>query len=444
MGGDMRYLLITLFLISASINASEFTWWHSGSSGTIGPFSGAGAACLDYVSIQNPLWEATYDSYQVGIGSNQTVAVCRFTYQKRYSTPTASTSTMYRKGTQCTDPEHTYNSSTGKCEPPEPDECEAKEGSTFRFSRGGSTGDSFLGVINSGGKKFYYNKQPSNCHSSCVANVSDFKCTTKTDSSYLCRGTGTYTGQSCSSADEVDFTDQEDPVPKSTKKDEPCVYQTLPDGTKKCKSTKDEEKEGSHDSDPQKPDDLPKKDKTEIDTDVKEETKPDGSKTTTKTDTATQTKCVGTKCTTTVTKTETKTETDANGNTITTGTCTGPACPDKNTNPDGDGDGFGDCTGGDCSDSGGGPLGSPELEEVPGFGDLTSAFAARIKTAPIMSAISGIGLNGGGSCSMSSTTTSIGTISASSFCDNSHWLDPLYYIFLAIHAFAAVRVFLSA
>lgn len=69
----------------------------------------------------------------------------------------------------------------------------------------------------------------------------------------------------------------------------------------------------------------------------------------------------------------------------------------------------------------------------------------KIQGAPIIASVKAIKMNSGGSCSLGeSANTPIGTISASGVCAQTHWLDPLYYVFFAIHALAAVRVFLSA
>ncbi len=353
---------------------------------------------------------------------------------------------VIRAGSGCTLPS-VLNPSTGSCEAPEPDECEAKKDQSTTFTKSGRAPDSYAIVLPQG----LLGPNQSACFSSCVVSTADQKCKVNKAGQYTCQGVAYYTGQKCTTGPEVDFTDSpKEPEPETITKDKPCQYIEQADGTLRCDSEKSTEKEGQHCGEvngvKKCVDTKPTKNGIDIKTEVKTETKPDGSTTTTKTDTATHTTCSGiNSCTSTTTTTTTTTEKDANGKTNSiSGTCTGAACPDKNTNPDGDGDGFGDCATGDCSESGGGPLGSPELEEVSGFGESTDDFVNRVGASPIFTAIDGISLNGSGSCSMSSATTSIGKISADSFCDNSHWLDPLYYIFLAIHALAAVRVFLSA
>ncbi len=353
---------------------------------------------------------------------------------------------VIRAGSGCTLPS-VLNPSTGSCEAPEPDECEAKKDQSTTFTKSGRAPDSYATVLPQGS----LGPNQSACFSSCVVSTADQKCKVNTDGQYTCQGVAYYTGQKCTTGPVVDFTDSpKPPEPEVTTKDKPCQYIEQSDGTLRCDSEKSTEKEGQHcgtvNGVKKCFDTKPTKDGIDIKTEVKTETKPDGSTTTTKTDTATKTTCSGiNSCKSTTTTTTTTTEKDPNGKTNSiTGSCTGEACPDKNTNPDGDGDGFGDCTGTDCGDSSGGSFETPEFEEVGTISDTTSAFIDRIGDSPILSTVSSIGLNGQGSCSMGSTSTSIGTISASSVCDNSHWLDPLYFIFLAIHAVAAVRVFLSA
>lgn len=340
-----------------------------------------------------------------------------------------------------------YNAQNGECEAPEPDECEEKAGESTTFTKSGTAPDAYAVVLPGG----TLGQETSACFSGCVVSTSDQKCVVNPVGNYTCQGKAYYTGQKCTTGAEVDYTDSpKEPEPETITKDKPCQYIEQADGTLRCDSEKSTVKEGQScgtvNGVKKCYDTKPTKDGVEIETEVKTETKPDGSSTTTKTDTATKTTCSGiNSCTSTTTTTTTTIEKDADGKTNSiSGVCTGEACPDKNTNPDGDGDGFGDCTGEDCGEGSGGSFNTPEFEEVGTIAETTSAFIARVDASPLLSTVSSIGLSGQGSCSMGSTTTSIGTISASSICDNSHWLDPLYFIFLAIHALAAVRVFLSA
>ncbi|WP_339083289.1 hypothetical protein [Pseudomonas sp. TMP9] len=432
----MRFLIsfCFLFFTSSFAYASDYYWQRANGS----VYDNPTAACQ--------AWEATH----ITLGGNN-----RFTGLIWYSpdfvgcqinNSTGRSETIRRYGTSCPT-DSTYNTETGECESPKPNECEAKSGESTTFTKSGTAPDAYAVVLPSG----QLGQEQSACFSSCVVSTTEQKCTVNGIGNYTCRGKAYYTGQKCTTGPEVDYTDSpKEPEPETITKDKPCQYIEQADGTLRCDSEKSTEKEGQScgtvNGVKKCFDTKPTKDAVNIETDVKTETKPDGSSTITKTDTATKTTCSGiNSCSSITTKTTTKTEKDADGNTTSiSGTCTGSSCPDKNTNPDGDGDGFGDCTDGNCSSGAGGPLETPELEEVPGFSETTSTFTGRIAAAPIMTAIKGIRLNGGGSCSMSGTTTIIGSVSASAFCDNSSWLDPLYFVFLAIHALAAVRVFLSA
>jgi hypothetical protein len=342
----------------------------------------------------------------------------------------------------------TFDPSTGAClEPPPP--CSDKAGQSFPFTKNGNVSDPAPYLVPYAGGAAPLQQL---CYGGCFVSTTEQKCLMTTLGQYTCSGTAYYLPQSCVASDvlDIDPNSQRD-EPATTSIDEPCTYTTAPDGSQVCTSEKSISKEGQTcgtvNGVQTCVDRKPNSEGVSVSTKVDSTTNPDGSKITKKTDTATHTKCTGiNSCSSTTTKTETTTNSDSTGKvTSTSGTCTGPACPDKNTNPDGDGDGYGDCTGTDCDpNGGGGDAGLPEFEETPGYAEATTTFINRVGNSPLVSAIDGIGLNGSGSCSMTSTQTSIGTISAASFCDNASWLDPLYFIFLAIHAFAAVRVFLSA
>lgn len=155
----------------------------------------------------------------------------------------------------------------------------------------------------------------------------------------------------------------------------------------------------------------------------------DGSKDTTTTTTTTTTTCSGVNaCKTTTTTTVNNSHTQADGTPgPESSTCTGPGCDnpaEEETEEANE---------------------APELEEAGTFGGAAKAFYDRIQSAPIVDAVRGVGLTGQGSCSMPSTTVHmLGTISLQSMCDDSHWLDPLRPIFLAIFGLAAIRVLMSA
>lgn len=251
------------------------------------------------------------------------------------------------------------------------------------------------------------------------------------------------------------------PPPKQQTKQEPCIYVSTGANSVACVSSQFFTKEGQSQCGTVNGvltcrNDMPKpvSGGIKISTDVKTETLPDGSTKTTKTDKRTDTKCVGmalVNCISGVTTSSTVTIKDGNGNvTSTTGSCTGKSCPDKNTNPDGDGDGFGDCVGGDCSTGEGdgtatGGLTTPELDEAPEYADSVQKYIDRLSNAPIAKALKGITVPSGGTCSIGSAQTFFGSIDFSSFCSSApQLLNGLRYLFLAIWAWAAIRLFFTA
>lgn len=357
---------------------------------------------------------------------------------------------VIRRGDSC--PEGTeYNPETGACDEPEPDECEELEGVTRNFRRSGTAPDAFMFI---GGGAYAYDQNI--CVAGCSASVADAKCTVKLDGPYTCVGSSTFTGTQCTggpggadpdtSSDETDETAP--PEPERTEENKPCIYTTGPGGVQTCISEQNQQNDGSCGTfngavvcNP-----APSKTDKTIETTVQTTTNPDGSTTTTKTDTLTNNNCVGANaCTTTTTTTTTTTKRNGNGDVESvSGSCTGPQCPDKDGNPDGDGDGFGDCIGPNCGQEDGGEFEGAELGEVKDFGESVDDFMERAGNAPIMQAVSGIAFPSGGSCSFGAASTPIGTISLDGICNNAHWLDPLYPIFLAVWCFAAIRVFMEA
>lgn len=447
---NLRSILFFLIFLFPSFAFSQVYYWetqgsgnHRGSTPQAAAQAAVSANGWQSVNFCDPhsssMWVCGITTLGAGYGFNMTV--------NRY-------------GDECSDPESTYDIYKGTCTCPTgtvdqggqcvaENSCTSKNGQSQAFTKAGISGDGY-GTVSGG---FVAGVQ-SACFTGCAVSTVDQKCVGRVTGAYTCRGTAYYTGQSCAttgiSTEVQENTSQLPlPTPQTINDEKPCVYSS--DGSSLvCQSSVNNEKEGQFcgDVDGVKTcvDSKPTKNGIVIDTKVDTETKSDGSKVVTKTDIATKTVCKGAnECSSKSTTTTTTTSIDGAGNTTgVSGSCTGEACPDKNTNPDGDGDGFGDCTDDDCGDGSEVPFETPEFEEVDSISDTTSAFMGRVKNSPILSTVSSIGLSGQGSCSMGSTTTTIGTISASSICDNSHWLDPLYFIFLAIHALAAVRVFLSA
>ncbi|MCY1514109.1 hypothetical protein D9M68_486380 [compost metagenome] len=237
---------------------------------------------------------------------------------------------------------------------------------------------------------------------------------------WKCKMSSTLTGNVAPNSDGINPSDTicADPgspactlpeLPKDTEQ-KPCVYKSNAAGELICTSswierTPGKEKCGYVGAEWKCAEDLPKAigNGLFISTNVKTENLADGKTKTTKTDNLTETSCKAHEtCTSKTSTSTTVTIKDGSGNTESiSNSCTGAHCPDKNTNPDGDGDGFGDCTGDDCGEGeegGGGSLETPELEEVPGFGEAVAGFSSRVKGSPLVSAFAGIQAPSGGTC----------------------------------------------
>jgi len=191
---------------------------------------------------------------------------------------------------------------------------------------------------------------------------------------------------------------------------------------------------------------VPQSNGIDIKTKITTEPTADGGTKTTKEDQHTKTVCSAPgSCTTQVTNNKTVVVKDSSGNTVSeSGECTGALC-------DGKGNGKTPGKGGNCEpgqecgteeeDAG---FTGPQNDDAPGFGESLQSFKDKVSSAPLIAGVSAIQMPSGGSCSMGSASTMIGTISMDSFCHNSGWLDPLYYVFLAIGALNAVRILMSA
>lgn len=386
-------------------------------------------------------------------------AICKYRYNSIQGVWTNWQNAAYfvrRYGDSC--PVDTVlDSTSGNCVP---NPCKVKEGQSQRFQKTSATGGNYGNVATVNGKPFF-SASTTACFNGCTVSTADQKCTARVNGAYVCRGTAFYTGTACATGEAapapVEATTQADPAPITAKTDQPCTYSTAPDGTKTCTSIKASETEGQQCGTVNGVQKCvaksPSKDESKIDTTVTETSNPDGSTTTTKKDTLTKTTCSdyapsGCKTTTTTT-TSTSTKNSA-GELIGSidSSCEGPSCA-TDSNPDGDGDGLGDCTGSNCGEDEEGnatnkPTG-PALADAPSYAQATQTFMTTIKSAPIYATVSGLSVPSGGSCSFGSAQTFFGAISFDDFCNIApSILNPLRYLFLAIWAWAAIRLFFTA
>jgi hypothetical protein len=441
-----RILLILISsLISFSLMAQEYGWKPSHGSQKTVIFSSATAACTSIF-----VGDTSFDK----IIPHATVAG---NYRCFYRSGTSTTSYEYgsasRSGTTCAFGT-TYNSTLGQCEAPPPSQCESDAGRSFPYSKSGTWPDAFIEVFTVTGKLSYGTQQTA-CSSGCQIETIAPACKVGTDGTYTCRGEALTTGAECvtGTGDALDPGDPEvfegdttlpPPVPETIVEQVPCTYgidSTV--GGLKCVSSSYVEKEGTacgiFNGQNVCVTKQPVSNDTQIETTIVETSNPDGSTTSTKTDTATTTTCVGAQCETKTGSTSTTTSKDPGGNTTgSSTTCVGLNCTgNSSTGGDSGGECLADC---DPVDD----FSTPDLDEVASFGDSVTAFTGRIAAAPLLANISSIGMTGSGSCSFPSASTMIGEINFNSICTNSGWLDPLFYVFLALWAFAAVRVLLSA
>jgi len=334
---------------------------------------------------------------------------------------------------------------TGICSLPE-DNCAEKAGIEELFSKSGIAPDGFAFVSANG----TFGTQRQGCKGGCATEITDVRLKGKVSGAYYARGTAVYSGQQCATTgtgDQIAEDTNESTDPETVKEDKPCVYSSS-GGAQVCESKTSEETEGQScgtvngvQTCLSKP---PSKNGIDIRTEVTTETNADGSTTTTKKDTATATTCKGVNnCTTKTATTTTTTKKDATGNTTSVGsTCTGDACPDRNTDPDGNGDGLGDCAAGskDC----GAGRGEGQDWYTPGddtFASVLTQFSAAVKQTPIASQTTQfLTFSASGSCPQWSVSVWVFDIDIDQLCSGKIPWDAIKAVVLAAAAFLAFRI----
>jgi hypothetical protein len=213
----MRILLLFFITFFSNFVLADYTWWHSGSSGSDGPHPSISAACSDYVSKRPADWGASLDGSRPG--TTVTTGICDITYATRYSTPSTSTSTIYRKGTEC-HPDSTYNQNTGECEYP-PEDCKVGD----LFPSKGSTGPVVSG---SSGAKHVISSPRTMCQNRCQyadPSARPSGCYAISDTEGYCNFIIKGTGNSCG-ADSYEFSKAGTPL---NPPDTPNVPDSSPD-----------------------------------------------------------------------------------------------------------------------------------------------------------------------------------------------------------------------
>lgn len=432
-------LVFSLLCMSPFANAAYYTWYSSFFNVTAGSPQ---AVCDTIDGVNNNLSGFVFTNAQ------QTQAQCL----SNAGNPVSSTN-MVRNGTGC-QPNYIYNSTTGGCEPPPPDPCASKAGQQTEWTK----------EYNS---KSEYDANPVRevtSQGGCGVTDLTLECATSGDTGkFGCWGTGTYTGDSLVDSDgsgvEECGESCEPKPPVTSTQTQNCTPND--NGSFTCTSTS-----GSTQYAPSecamgtvngvtgyhcvKADYVPGSATNTREDVVTTTDNGDGTTTTNTTSTTNNTHCKAGECTTTTTTTTTSTTKDAEGNTLNeTKDCTGPNC-DKPVDETGEGEdeegakfgGSGGCEDGNCAVDAFNPFGQ---DVIPGFGETTQNIYNGIGNSPIVQAAVGIEFPTGGSCSSYSLTLFDKTITSDHHCQAwSQFSGSLSAIFLAIWAFAAVRVFLSA
>lgn len=282
---------------------------------------------------------------------------------------------------------------------------------------------------------------------------------------FACWGTAKYSGEQATGSEQAGETPAP-PIPESTTtgQNQSCTAPAVNSGTttytcltesnatefasSNCAVGTVNGVQGLHCT---KPDYVPEHDSKKREDQVTEVTNPDGSKTTTTTSTTTTTHCAAGACTTTTNVTTTTSGKDANGNpTGTTTTCKGDNCDNPTTPGKDESEEEEDEEEGTATPFVPGDKGDylPEIgggDEAPTYAESLDDFTDRVSNAPIVRGLTSITVPSGGSCSMGSAQLFGGSVSFNDFCTMApQVLAGLRYLFLAIWAWAAIRLFFTA
>jgi hypothetical protein len=337
-------------------------------------------------------------------------------------------------------------------EPPPPvDPCAANAGTSSTWKKTYEGFDSYnpLGETTSQG--------------GCGLTITNMECGSSATGEFACWGTGTYTGTTLAEQEVGGVEDCTEncspPDAKSTTNDQQCTANAQ-GGVTCVTSSSSTEFSASQCSVGSvggatgyvctKPDYVPESagaTKTDSTTVTQN---PDGTTTTTVTSTTDNTYCSGGGCTTTTTTTTGATTTDAAGNLVgKTEECTGPNCKgpvDETTEEEEDGTAVfgssGQCPDGICASSLANPYGQ---DVVLGFGESMQLIFNGVGNSPIGNAVANLNFPTGGTCPVYDLQLFSSVIVVDQHCSIVESIrGVLQATFLAMWAFLAIRVFLSA
>lgn len=458
---SVRRFLFLLAFFSMPAFSVPYYWtldspagWPGGNVLTGTQFKTPDAACAAGASA----YDAGPTGWQVTGHSVSYVSATsyRCTLSLRYpsnGSTTTSAKSINRGGTECVSPA-VYNASTGLCDAPV-NKCEEKEGQSTLFIEKFDSFDDYKAscTVSIDGC------QIDTCSGPAATCGTDGK-----TGEFACIGTGTFTGDP-SVGTETPATTPAPPVPEPTTTDQsqsctpPSVNGSTTTYTCVTESNATEFAnsncavgtvngvQGLHCTEPAY---VPEHDSKKREDQVSEVTNPDGSKTTTTTSTTTTTHCAAGACNTTTNVTTTTSGKDANGNpTGTTTTCKGDNCDNPTTPGKDESEEEGD------DEAAAAPFNPtdkgdylPQIgggEEVPTYAESLDDFTDRVSNAPIVRGLTSITVPSGGSCSIGSAQLFGGSVSFEDFCTMApQVLAGLRYLFLAIWAWAAIRLFFTA
>lgn len=448
----MRFLYLTLAMLSAFSfsgvsNAATYQWYNATYKSEV--YSTASAACAS-LGTPYPSWPNTSISRHSRYRSD-TELECQIKGQPSGSNIILTI--FYRSGDSCTTGK-VWDTVSGSCiTPVNPCSSKAGQPTTWKKVWPSYAASSTLGekVNNSG----------------CSATIVTSGCGTNgATGEFACWGTATYDGaqgvDSSGPSSACGATDPNcaAPEPLTSTNTQQCTPNA--DGTTTCVTESGSTEFASGECHVGstggatglvcvKPDYVPEAATNKRTDVIKTEATADGGTKTTTTSTSENKHCVAGVCTNTTTTTTTTTTKDGAGKvTSETSACTGAKCdkPTDETEPEDEGmgeakfAGKGGCEGSDCDVDAFNPFGT---DVVPGYSDSLNAALSGIKRSPIGSAVSNIRWPTGGSCPVYSMQLFNSSISITEHC--TVWESvgsALSAVFLAIWAFAAVRVFLSA
>lgn len=281
---------------------------------------------------------------------------------------------------------------------------------------------------------------------------------------FVCYGSGSYTGDQQSESTGTTVSDCAEPckAPEPTTSDssQSCTTPTVVNGVTSysCISESNANEFASSNCAVgningvtalhcASPDYVPESDSNTRTDDVSETSNPDGGKTTTTDTTDENEHCKAGNCTTSSTSTSTTTTTDGDGKvTEETSTCEGDKCGGKGEEEEEEKEPE------EFVSPGGGEFGSvadslPDIGEDGDstYSESTQQYIDRIKSSPIVSSVLNISVPSGGTCSIGSASLFGGSINFNYFCTMApDVLSGLRYLFLAIWAWAAIRLLMTA